>query len=118
MLTRRCRALSCPRHVARQTLFCNLHFKQLPDRYRQPIARNVEVPLRATITDAHKIISGTAAAVAYLAGKEGLKTALAEAERQAASAPAIDPGGTGSGAVAQATGSGGSTRDIGRRNVD
>jgi hypothetical protein len=86
-LTRRCRALRCPRYVPDTTLFCNVHFKQLPPKYLQPIANNRDVPSGGTINDAAKVVNGTRAAVNYLAGKEGKQ----QEQRTAAAAAAASP---------------------------
>lgn len=85
--TRRCRALNCPRRINDRVLFCNVHWVQLPPKYQAPIVRNQEAPRYATLDDARKVISGTSAAVNYLARREGRKAALVEAQAQAASTP-------------------------------
>lgn len=116
-LTRHCRALACPRRVAHTVLFCDVHFRQLPDKYRRPIYLNRDVPTRATISDAQRTVSATRRAITYLAGKEGRRQEYLQLQKEAASSPPPpgpqqeDAGGSGSGAVATATGGSlGSTR--------
>jgi hypothetical protein len=72
-----------------RVLFCNVHWPQLPPKYQAPIQSNQEAPRYASVDDARAVISGVGAAVNYLAGKEGRKQELAEAQAAAASAPPI-----------------------------
>lgn len=60
---------------------------QLPPKYQRPIEHNQEAPRYASLDDARQVVTGTGAAVTYLAGKEGRKTELLQAEARAASSP-------------------------------
>jgi hypothetical protein len=85
---RLCRALECPRHVDDGVLFCNVHWNQLGPRYQAPIVSNQDVPPRGTPADAQAVASGTAAAVSYIARKEGRARSLKQAQSGQRSAPA------------------------------
>jgi hypothetical protein len=118
-LTRHCRALDCPRRVPDRVLFCQVHWRQLPPKYVQPIARNIEAPKGGTINDSQKVIGGTRAAVAYLAKKETKSGELKVV--QSAAAPVTGRTSDGSSGVpgsgsTEPTGSGRLTRSGGFQN--
>jgi hypothetical protein len=85
---RLCRAIACPRHVDDGVLFCNVHWVQLPPKLVAPIAGNKEAPTQANPDASRSVISGTLAAVAYLAKKEGRARDLQTAKQTQAIAPA------------------------------
>jgi hypothetical protein len=93
---RQCRAVACPRRVDNRILFCNVHWPQLTPRLQQPIVDNREAPALAQLDTRARVLSGTAAAVQYLARKEGRGAQLKQAQAAAASTPAtgVVAGGT------------------------
>lgn len=88
-----CRAAACPRNVADDELFCQVHFRQLTPALAAPITSNREAPSAASPDIYRRIRNGTNAAVAFFAKKEGRASALAVAVRT--QSYAAGQGGTG-----------------------
>lgn len=94
---KKCRALTCPRRVADDALFCNVHLRQLTPALLQPIATNREPGKNALPSEIERIHGGVATAVAAIAKAEGIARVLVEATNAGTSEPGQGGDGGGGG---------------------
>lgn len=85
--TKLCRALDCPRRIERFDIFCTVHWPQLTPRYQAPIPENREPGANVRPESVSSILKGVAAAVAFIAYKEGKRGRLRQAQNAQAFAP-------------------------------
>lgn len=74
-----CRCIACPRYIEDEQIFCQVHFRQLSPAILMPVSANREPPINSTNTIGRRIIAGTAAAVSFIAKKEGRAAVAVEA---------------------------------------